>query len=209
MSHYKLAIFDFDGTLADSFPFFISVFNRLAEQHRFSAVDMAGADAYRGYSARQMMQHVGMPSWKLPLVARSFMALMKQHSHDIATFEGMDDVLQCLDDKGIALAIVTSNSYENVAAILGRENMARIRHLESGASIFGKASRIARVLRKSDISNTQAIYIGDQISDLEAARQAKVAFGAVAWGYATMESLLAQHPDRFFHSVGDIKQLGG
>jgi len=42
---YRLAIFDFDGTLADSFPFFIRVFNQLAEQHgrhlavRFHRVD--------------------------------------------------------------------------------------------------------------------------------------------------------------------------
>ena len=28
---YKFANFDFDGTLADSFPFFIAVFNQLAE----------------------------------------------------------------------------------------------------------------------------------------------------------------------------------
>jgi hypothetical protein len=32
---YKLAIFDFDGTLADSFPFFLSVFNTIADRHGF------------------------------------------------------------------------------------------------------------------------------------------------------------------------------
>src|SRR5262249_17946722 len=36
---YRLAIFDFDGTLADSFPFFIRVFNQLAEQHGFKGIE--------------------------------------------------------------------------------------------------------------------------------------------------------------------------
>ena len=35
---YELAIFDFDGTLADSFPFLVSVFNQLAERHGFRTV---------------------------------------------------------------------------------------------------------------------------------------------------------------------------
>ena len=32
---YRLAIFDFDGTLADSFPWFLGVVNRLADEHGF------------------------------------------------------------------------------------------------------------------------------------------------------------------------------
>lgn len=207
MEKLRLAIFDFDGTLADSLPFFLSVFNRLATQHRFSTIDVNNACAFRGYSVTQMMRHVGMPSWKLPLVARSFMALMKENSHAISVFDGVTDMLRHLDAKGVALAIVTSNSHANVAAILGAENMARIRHIEAGASIFGKAARITRVLGQSGFSCTDAIYIGDQIADREAARKAKVAFGAVAWGYASIESLAEHRPDYLFHVIGDIRRL--
>jgi phosphoglycolate phosphatase len=207
MGQLRLAIFDFDGTLADSFPFFLSVFNQLAVQHRFSTIDVDNACALRGYSVTQMMRHVGMPSWKLPLVARSFMDLMKENRHAISVFDGVTDMLRDLDASGITLAIVTSNSHANVAAILGAENMARIRHIEVGASIFGKASRIARVLGKSGSSCEQAIYIGDQAADREAARKAKVAFGAVAWGYASIESLAERRPEYIFHSVGDIRRL--
>ena len=38
---YRLAIFEFDGTLADSFPFFIRVFNQLAEQYGFEIATTA------------------------------------------------------------------------------------------------------------------------------------------------------------------------
>lgn len=207
MKQYKLAIFDFDGTLADSFPFFVSVFNQLAEQHRFAAINLDDAEAFRGYSARRMMQHVGMPAWKLPRVAHSFIGLMKQNSHQIAAFEGIGETLHYLHGKGVQLAIVTSNSRENVLAILGKQNMTLISHIECGASIFGKASRIARVLGRSGVANKEAVYIGDQVSDMEAARQAKVALGAVAWGYATIESLLAHRPELIFYTVADIQRI--
>jgi phosphoglycolate phosphatase len=207
MGKIELAIFDFDGTLADSFPFFISNFNHLAEQHGFSRIDLDNACAFRGYSARQMMQYVGLPQWKLPLVARNFMGLMKENSHRISVFDGVSETLRHLDRHGIKLAIVTSNSHENVSSILGRDNMALIGHLESGASIFGKASRIARVLNRSQVPGKHAIYIGDQVSDLEAAHKAKLAFGAVAWGYATLESLIEHQPEYVFRSVSDIESL--
>ena len=44
---YRLAIFDFDGTLADSFPFFVAVFNQVADQHAFNRIHPEELDALR------------------------------------------------------------------------------------------------------------------------------------------------------------------
>ena len=50
----------------------------------------------------------------------------------------------------------------------------------------------------------QAIYVGDELRDGEAARAAGIAFAAVAWGYSAPEALQAQAPDRFFTCVAEI-----
>ncbi len=204
---YRLAIFDFDGTLADSFPFFIRVFNQLAEQHGFKGIEPELVPIYRHYSPRQMMELVGMPAWKLPFVAKSFISLMKQNAVSIPLFEQVGDMLLHLANQGVTLAVVTSNSYENVSRILGPANMELIHHFECGMSIFGKPSRIQKVLKKTGIPGHEAIYIGDQVPDLEAAHKAKVAFGAVAWGYGTIESLREHAPEEEFDSVSDIKRI--
>lgn len=201
---YKLAIFDFDGTLADSFPFFISVFNQLAKQHEFMPIDAANIPALRNYDARQMMHHVGMPPWKLPLVARSFIKLMKREGDRIPLFEGVDEMLADLARQGIRLVVVSSNSHDNISQILGPENMQRISLTECGASIFGKASRLRRVLGKSGVAATEAIYIGDQATDIEAAHAVKISSGAVAWGYGEIDSLMAYAPAEAFHSMAQI-----
>ncbi|MBO0722819.1 MAG: HAD hydrolase-like protein, partial [Blastocatellia bacterium] len=137
---YRLVIFDFDGTIADSFPFFIRVFNQLAEKHDFKRIDPDLASAYRSYHARKIMEEVGMPAWKLPLVARSFISLMNQNADSIPLFEHIDDMLLHLANNGVALAIVSSNSYDNVSRILGHANTSLIGQFECGMSIFGKSS---------------------------------------------------------------------
>jgi phosphoglycolate phosphatase len=204
---YRLAIFDFDGTLADSFPFFVRVFNQLASQHGFQGIDVDEAPRFRHYTARQMMEQVGLPAWKLPFVARSYISLMKQNAASISLFEGTPDLLLHLTNQGVTLAIVSSNSYDNVSQILGPDTTRLIRHFECGMSIFGKPVRIQKVLKKTGIPVGEAIYIGDQVTDLEAARQKNVAFGAVAWGYATIESLREHCPEEEFDSVSAISRI--
>jgi len=204
---YRLAIFDFDGTLADSFPFFVRVFNQLAEQHGFKGIEPELVPTYRGHNPRQMMELVGMPAWKLPFVAKSFISLMKQNAGSISLFEQVGDMLPHLANHGITLAVVTSNSYDNVSRILGPVNTQLIRHFECGMSIFGKPARIRKVLKKTGIPSHEAIYIGDQVPDLEAARNVNIAFGAVSWGYGTIESLREHSPDEEFDSVSALKRI--
>lgn len=204
---FRLVIFDFDGTLADSFPFFTSVFNRLAEQHGFKSISPELAPAFRHYSARQIMEKVEMPAWKLPFVGKSYISLMRQNAASIPLFEFVDDMLLDLSNKGVCLAIVSSNSYDNVSEILGPENAKLFSHFECGMSMFGKSARINKVLKKSGIPRNEAIYIGDQDTDAEAAHKARIAFGAVRWGYGAIESLRALLPELEFDNVAAIKEI--
>jgi phosphoglycolate phosphatase len=189
---YRLAMFDFDGTLADSFPFFVSVFNTVADRHAFRRIDIERAGELRHLGVRQMMDHVGMPAWKLPLASKTFMAMMQDSAHAIPLFDGIADALRHLHDHGVPLTVVSSNSEHNVRAVLGPELAALIRRFDCGMSVFGKASRIRAVLKACGVAPADALYIGDQALDAEAARKAGVAFGAVHWGYATIEALRAQ-----------------
>jgi phosphoglycolate phosphatase len=198
---YQLAIFDFDGTLADSFPFFTQVFNQLAEQHGFKGIDTELAHTFRHFSPKQVMEPVQMPAWKLPVVGKSFISLMTKHAASVPLFEGVDEMLLDLAGKGVTLAIVSSNSYQNVSQILGPENFKLFSHFECGMSIFGKSARIKSVVKKAGLQPFQAIYIGDQVPDLQAAHKENVAFGAVAWGYGSIESIREYSPEIEFENV--------
>lgn len=132
---------------------------------------------------------------------------MREEGQHVVPFEGVDAVLRQLDASGAALALVSSNSAVNCRRVLGDDNWRRFAHVECGASIFGKRRRIARVLKSARVPRDRAIYVGDQLADAEAARAAGVAFGAVAWGYASFHSLIAAKPEAEFARLKDLGQL--
>ncbi|MFL6201886.1 MAG: HAD hydrolase-like protein [Thermoanaerobaculia bacterium] len=201
---YRLAIFDFDGTLADSFSFFLGVLNRLADDHGFRRMEEHEIETLRGRAARQNVAQLGIPMWKLPRIGRDFRRHMARDIAHIRLFPGVDRLLRGLAEQGIRTAVVTSNSLDNVRQVLGPGNAALIRHYACGASIFGKRSKLRGVLRSSGIAAAEAICIGDEIRDLEAARAAGIAFGAATWGYTNPEALRAQGPEEMFSTMDEI-----
>lgn len=204
---YRLAMFDFDGTLADSFPFFLSVFNTLAARHRFRPIDLARAGALRHYSVPEMMRHVGMPAWKLPLVAHGFIELMQQNSAHVKVFEGVPEAIGALADAGVRLALVSSNSEHNVRRILGPELAGRFAEVECGMAVLGKAARLRAVMKRMGCSGAESIYVGDHGADAQAAHRAGTAFGAVAWGYCPLPALRSHGPAMEFATPADLAAI--
>ena len=124
---YTLLIFDLDGTLADSFPFFLRVHDELARRHGFRAIGDDDVEPLRRLTTRQMLARSGLPAWRLPLVGRDFVAAMKQ-ADDVRPFPGVADVLPRLAQRA-TLALVTSNSREVATQVLGAELMALFAHV--------------------------------------------------------------------------------
>ena len=74
---YPLVIFDFDGTLADSFPFFLQAQQGLAQRHGFTAVAEDRVEALRHLGPREIMRELAVPAWKLPVVVADFIRAMR------------------------------------------------------------------------------------------------------------------------------------
>jgi phosphoglycolate phosphatase len=200
---YRLAIFDFDGTLADSFPWFAGVLNGVAARYRFKPIQEHEVPHLRTLGARQIMAHLELPMWKVPFIAREMRQLAGRDAHTIPTFAGVDGMLARLAGAGVTLAIVSSNAEPTVRRVLGAA-AAHVRHFDCGASMFGKRRHIRRVLAAAGVAREAAIYVGDELRDQEAARAEHVAFGAVSWGYTRAASLEAAGPTWLFRDVDDL-----
>lgn len=203
---YPLVIFDFDGTLADSFPFFVKAQHALAQRHGFTAIDEARVEDLRRLGTRELLQELKFPTWKVPIVAADFIRMMRG-APPVPLFPGVGDVLRQLRERGARLAILTSNSVENVRRVLDAELMEAIELIDGGAHVLGKHRRIARMLKQAKTDASQAIYVGDQVSDGEAARRVGVAFGAVGWGYSHADTLRAMGAEEFFETVPELGRL--
>lgn len=203
----KLAIFDFDGTLADSYPVFADSVNVLAARHGFRQVQLHEQHVLRGMGARELMRELHLPGWKVPAVMTDFRNILQRRIHDIHPFPGVIDALHALLDKRMPLALATSNTRQNVTTVLGEALIGRFATVECGTSLFGKSHRLRRILKHTRMASTEAIYVGDEIRDAEAANDAGMMFGAVAWGYTTPEALLRTRPEKLFRMPADMLEL--
>jgi phosphoglycolate phosphatase len=200
---YRLVVFDFDGTLADTLPWVRSVFNDTARKFRFREVTGDQIEMLRGRPNREIVRYLGVPAWKLPLIAAHMRKIAARDVGQMRLFPGAEDMLRRLHGAGRMLAVVSSNSEANVRRVLGPA-AAVVPFYGCGASVFGKASKFRSVLKKSGVPAPQAIAIGDEERDIEAARRAGLAVGAVCWGSATPELLTACRPDELFHRMDEI-----
>ena len=206
---YRLAIFDLDGTLLDSFAWFLTIVNTVADKHGFRRIEPHQVEALRGKDTREILKLLEVPLWKLPAIGRDMRRLKAAHLDDIALFPGVDAMLRTLTARGVTLAIVSSDNEPNVQRALGVGNAAAISHYACGASLFGKAAKFSRVVKAARIAPEHTICIGDEVRDAEAARRAGLAFGAVTWGFATEAALRAQAPDHVFAKVEDVMHMFG
>ena len=202
---YSLVIFDLDGTLANSFPWFRHHVNGVADRFSFRRIADEDIDGLRHAGSREILARLDVPLWKLPLIARHLRRLKALHIADIPLFHGAETMLHTLAGAGLDLALVSSDSEANARRQLG-EAAALFSHCDCGASLFGKAVKFRRVVRRAGRKPAQTIAIGDEVRDIEAARAAGIACGAVQWGFAAPEVLRALGPDLTFERMEDISR---
>ena len=200
---YRLVIFDLDGTLSDSFPWFLGVVNSVAAKYGFRPIRDDEVDMLRGKGSREIIKLLDVPAWKLPFIASDMRKRKARSLDQIQLFPGVDEMLRRLSEQQVVRAMVSSDSEDNARRALGP--CARyISHFACGASMFGKAAKFKRVLKRTGIPASQALAIGDEMRDAEAAHKAGVDFGAVTWGYANPDALRRLQPALVFDRIEDI-----
>lgn len=205
---YKMVIFDFDGTLADSFPWFADNINKAAQMFRFSPVRKEEHDVLRQMNPKEIMAHLRIKWWKVPFISMYMRKLMSFDLERIQLFNEIDILLEELKKQNLSLALVSSNSKENVEKVLG-DHAACFNYFECGSSIFGKPKKFRQLLEKTGLKSDEVLCIGDEIRDIEAAKSLHMHAGSVTWGYAKKEALKRTGPHYIFSNVSEILNVFG
>jgi phosphoglycolate phosphatase len=206
----NVLIFDFDGTIADSFEAVLTISNRLAEEFGYPPTSPEEIEQVRDLSSREILNRSGVPFYRLPFLLRR---LRVELNHEVAHLQpvtGMREALQQLKQQGHQLGIVTSNSEENVKAFLDAQDMPLLfDFIGSGLTLFGKGRVIRRIMKKYRIDPAIAFYVGDETRDIEAAKKIRLKSIAVSWGFNSSRVLAEHAPNYLIHHPAELLEVMG
>lgn len=201
----KVLLFDFDGTIADSFENFLDISDRLASKHNFLPIPRDQVETLR--AERSLIKHVKLPLYKLPFIAHDFKKMQQEHILQLEPIAGLPEVLHKLKEKGYVLGILTSNGRENVEKFLKNHNIDIFTYIFCDSSIFGKDKVLRKFLKESSVAKEDVTYIGDEIRDIEACQKVGVKVIAVTWGFASQAGLEKHHPDFLVDKPSELLSL--
>lgn len=200
---YRMVLWDFDGTLADSMAVSLTIINRLAPQYRFKPI----TDPYsvRKMTVRKFMKEHKIGFLKLPRVTKAFQQAMRHEIGKVQLYPGIIRVLKQTHAAGMRHAILSSNSPENIQACLQANGIAEYFEFTAGCfKLLGKARGIKRVIKQHKLTKKDVLYVGDEVRDVAAAHKAGIDVAAVSWGINDWSTLADAEPT---HQVATPEEL--
>lgn len=203
----KVALFDFDGTIAETVRAGVAVFNELAREQGFLEITPANIPMLQEKGAQQVARELGIPRLKIPMVVRRLRKGLKEQIPTVAPVEGMKPLLLALKNSGCELGIITSNSRGNVLAFLKNNKLEIFDYIRAGSGVFYKANGIRRIIKRHGLENRQTIYIGDEIRDVLAAKKNMMTIVAVTWGANSRKGLEDANADFVVDTMNELSVI--
>jgi phosphoglycolate phosphatase len=191
----KLIIFDFDGTLADTLDALLRIVNRLAPEFKYNQISDQQVNSFKYLSPWEIIKSSKVSLWKLPFLLKRVKEEFPREVGNVKLFPGVIELLLSLKGRGYRLGIVSSNSESNIRSLLKQNHLEYLFDFVTTGSTFGKGKVIERMIKKYNCAKSDAIYIGDEIRDIQAARSIQIRIVAVAWGFNAATTLIDKEPD--------------
>ena len=226
-------VFDFDGTLVDSFPMFLAVFSSVVKPDEEKANFVIRHESIRKLMREMLVTEFEKGNERLrpkilllkvfyntcrKMGLNRYSALfktlysaykVKKQYQEIELFSGAKELLESLHEQGIPLILVTHSSRKSVLKILERYSLQNIFSiiLDRGDLGSNKSQGIVDSLHALGINPAQAIAIGDLPADILEAKAAGVKTVGVTTGPVNRDRLEAVQPDVLIESIDQLKAV--
>lgn len=203
---YKLLLWDFDGTLADTLTLALGIYNRVAQEKGFVRVD--DPHAVRDMSTAEFLAAHRIPAHRIPQLFAIFLTEIRARATFIGLQPGIAQVLPEICSIGVRQGIVSSNSTRTIECCLKANAAAHHFHSIHGTSrLLGKERGIRNAVRKLRLPLSDVLYVGDEIRDIQAARAAGIDIAAVTWGMNAQNALASHQPNYLISNPNQLLDL--
>jgi len=197
-------IFDFDGTLVDSLPVVVRIANHMVPDLNLGPEEL---EKVRVMPARELIKYSGIPYWKLARLLFKGKKIMAQHTDELKVFSGIHQVIRDLQKDGFQVSVVSSNSERIIREVLRREGIEDcFVGVYGNVGLFNKARVFKTVLKDQKAKAHDAIYVGDEVRDIDAAHRGRIPVISVTWGYNAESVLVKNKPTYLVHTPKELLQ---
>ena len=187
----QAVLFDLDGTLADTAPDLAGALNRMRVSRGHPALPLDVLRPVASAGARGMLK-VGLDlTPEHPQFESARQEFLDNYAAclDDATclFDGVDALLHALEARGLRWGVVTNKPERFTAPVIAGLGLGS----RCAVSISGDTTAhpkphpepLFEACRRLGLAPGQAVYVGDDLRDIQSARAAGMPSVAAAWGY--------------------------
>ena len=214
MTIWKGVLFDLDGTLADTLDLTLRCFRYAMNAHLKKQPPINAFMASMGRPLPlQMSDYARSEAERLAMLDTFVSYQDKVHDAMVEPFSGAVSTLRALRKQGSRVGIVTSKGHR-----IGRRTI-EVCGLDKEIEfvVFGNeveqpkphpeaVFKALEALGLSDESSS-VLFVGDSPHDIRAGRSAGTKTAAVTWGGLDRKTLVAENPDFFIDTLGEILKL--
>ena len=82
-------IFDFDGTIADTFNLYIDVMRKIYHEYNFKYIDDDDIELCRAMTSKEIIQYLGISPLQIPMIAHRIRGDFTQRMKEQKIFTGL------------------------------------------------------------------------------------------------------------------------
>ncbi|MDD3153466.1 MAG: HAD hydrolase-like protein [Victivallaceae bacterium] len=208
---YKALLFDFDGTVADTYDLCVESFRLTLLEALGKELSRAEITAHFGYNEEGVLRRfLGEERARetMPLLLTHYRTLMQQRN--AAPFPGVRELLMQSRKQGYRIALATGKSKATTDISLDCYAWGDLFECVTTGSPLtqSKTGTMKQALTLLNVSPEEALYIGDAPSDVTSARGVPMRIAGAGWAASTDISLLKKaEPDYLFASIAELSQF--
>jgi len=207
-ANYRTVLFDFDGTLADSYAAITASVNHVRSHHGLPALPEGRVRTLVGHGLLQLMEDI-IPGGNPEVDAERYRAhhptVMYPLTH---LLPGVGEALRRLHASGVKMAVCSNKPVAITRKLI--ESLAIHQYFDAayGPEDSGNPkpdpAMVFLAMKKLGAKSDESLYVGDMPVDIETARNAGIAVWVVPTGSSDEETLRQAKPDKIMKSMAEL-----
>lgn len=205
--HTSAIIFDFDGTIADTFGLAIKIAKTGLVNFGYEPLLDEDVVVLRELSVPQIVRKFHIKPFHLPKMINYARHELKSHYKEVIPIKDMVPIIDELSEVA-TVGIVSSNDEQLIRKFLRDYGLKKeIDFVRGNVGIFEKRRVIRKVMKEYKLNTATTLYVGDELRDIDAAKKAGIKSVSVTWGFNGKKVLQKAGPDYIASTTKQLRSV--